>query len=105
MSWSNWLVTHRARRVPEDRRAGRTAPWARHRGEHDPLPPESGPAAACEKTAMRPRLLGAGIAAVMLCALITAAGPAAASMPAKAPGPPGFRAALEQIVDDGVPGA
>jgi D-alanyl-D-alanine carboxypeptidase len=106
MSWSNWLATHRARRVPEDRRAGRTAPWVRHRGAHDPLPPESGPAAAGEKTAMQPRLLGAGIAAVMLCALITAAGPAAASMPAKAPaGPPGFRAALEQIVDDGVPGA
>ncbi len=38
--------------------------------------------------------------------MIAAAGPAAAGVPVKTPAAqPGFRAALEQIVDDGVPGA
>jgi D-alanyl-D-alanine carboxypeptidase len=106
MRRSDWLVTHRGRHVPADRRAGRSAHRAGRCAEHDPLLPQGGPVAALEKAGMRRRLLGAGTAAGMLCAVIAAAGPAAAGVPAKTPaGPPGFRAALEQIVDDGVPGA
>ena len=52
----------------------------------------------------RRRLLGAGTA-IALGAVIAAAAPSAASAgTAKPAAPPGFRAALEQIVDDGVPG-
>ena len=53
----------------------------------------------------RRRLLGAGTA-IVAGAVIAAAAPAAASTAAVKPAPrPGFRAAIEQIVDDGIPGA
>ena len=73
----------------------------RQRGSRLPL---ARPVTAWEKAAPRRRLCGAG-AAMVLGAVVVAAGPAAASVPAKTPAPPlGFRAALEQLVDDGVPG-
>ncbi len=84
MSWNDRLVTYRAKRVPEDRRA----------------------APAFTRATMRSRLLSTGTAAAVLCTVIAAAGPATAGVRLKTPAAqPGFRAALEQIVDDGVPGA
>lgn len=79
-------------------------PVADRRRQHGSRLPLARPVTAWEKAAPRRRLCGAG-AAMVLGAVVVAAGPAAASVPAKTPAPPlGFRAALEQLVDDGVPG-
>jgi D-alanyl-D-alanine carboxypeptidase len=60
--------------------------------------------AAAAKAATRLRLVGAGTA-MMLCAMVAAAGSATAGPAQTAAAGPGFRAALEQLVADGVPGA
>jgi D-alanyl-D-alanine carboxypeptidase len=106
MSWSDRRVTAKARPEHEDQRPDRTAGRARHRkGNHPVLRLRGRPVGALAKAAGRPRLLVAPTAA-MLCAVVAAAGPAAAAVPAHtAAAGPGFRAALEQLVDDGVPGA
>ncbi|HEX9525949.1 MAG TPA: serine hydrolase domain-containing protein [Streptosporangiaceae bacterium] len=106
MSWSDRRVTSKARPVHGDRRAGRTARRVRHcKGNRPILRLLGQPAAASESAAAPWRLLGAGTAAAMLWTVIAAAGPAAAAVPTDTAAGPGFRAALEQIVDDGVPGA
>ena len=77
MNWIDRLAAYRRDRVPQGRPPGR-ARW---------------------------RLLGAGTA-IVAGAVIAAAAPAAASIAAAKPTPrPGLRGAIEQIVDDGVPGA
>jgi D-alanyl-D-alanine carboxypeptidase len=77
MNWTDRLAAHRRGRVPQGQPPGRARRW----------------------------LLGPGTA-IVAGAMIAAAAPAAASTVAAKPTPvPGFRAALEQIVNDGVPGA
>jgi D-alanyl-D-alanine carboxypeptidase len=105
MRWNNPLAPRRARTGPENRGTTGAACRAGRRSEHDSLVRLPGPVAVPGRVAAPWRLLGAGTAAAMLCAVIAAAGPAAASAPKHTAARPGFRAALERIVADGVPGA